>query len=114
MPADRLINVLVSATGTRSMNGRYIPGETTSLRTWCFKHDLSLEDVHESGGSRDVTNRRWRIRYDSRVYSTPTSLMDVLDGGLYFNVQNIAEVTDGRGNQVFRRRWIDIEGTHST
>ena len=115
MPADRLITVMVSATGTRGGSGRYIDGETTALRVWVYKHDLSLEDIVEAGGSRDTVNRRWRVRYDSRIYTTPTSRMDVDDGGAHFNITHMNEITDqGRGRQPLRRRFIDLSGVHST
>ena len=26
---------------------RYIPGELTTIRAWVYKHDLTLEDIHE-------------------------------------------------------------------
>ena len=111
MPADRLINVEVSATGTRTMNGRYVPGDVTVIRTWTTKHDLSLEDLVESGGSRDVITRRWRVRFDSRIYTTPTSHMDVEDG-VHFSITHMNEITDqGRNNQTLRRRWIDLTGS---
>ena len=115
MPADRLVNIEVSATGTRGNDGRYIPGELTTIRAWVYKHDLTLEDIHEGGGSRDVVNRRWRVRYDSRIYTTPTSRMDVDDGGAHFNITHMNEITDqGRGRQPLRRRFIDLSGVHST
>ena len=114
MPADRLINVEVSATGTRAMNGRYIPGELTTLRVWTTKHDLSLVDLVEQGGNRDVVTRSWRVRFDSRIYSTPTSHMDV-DGGVHFSITHMNEITDqGANRQALRRRWIDLTGVHST
>ena len=94
MPADRIIKVEVATVGMRDQHGRYVPGATTTIRTWCFKHDLSLEDIVEAGGNRDATNRRWRVRFDSRIYGTATSLIKVVDGGVDFSIESMNEITD--------------------
>ena len=115
MPADRQIIVKVESPGHRAHGGVWVPGTKTSIRTWAYKHDLSLTELVETEGTRDAANRRWRVRYDSRIYNSPTSMLEVADGALTFKVTHINEITDQGGNrQPLRRRFIDISGVHST
>ena len=60
----------------------------------------------------DTTRRDWRLRWDSRIAEIPVSRLAVVDGGLTFNVLNVVEVTGRRGE--LRRRFLDIQGVHST
>ena len=71
MPADRRITVNVQAEGTRNQHNEYVPGPVTPLAVWASKYDLRLIDVEEAGGVRSEVTRRWRIRYDPRIYDTP-------------------------------------------
>ena len=71
MPADRLIDVLISATGDRDDRGEYIPGEVTTIRVWATKFDRSQEDIASEAGDREETRRDWRIRWDKRIADTP-------------------------------------------
>ena len=100
MPADRLITVNVIAEGQRNQYGEYVPGATTAFRTWATRQDLSQEDKEQEGGIRDETRRDWRIRWDSRIAVTPVSRLEVVDGGLTFNVLNLLEVTGRPGGDV--------------
>ena len=114
MPADRLITVNVDTGGTRNEHGEYTPGYT-SYRTWASKYDLTLEDVTDQAGTRDVITRRWRCRFDSRIYDGQLALMQVVDEGRTFNVTQVREVTrQGRGRADLRRRYLDVTGASST
>ena len=114
MPADRRIIVHVEQPGHRNDFGEYVNGPITPLAVWATKDDRTLEDILETGGDRQSVTRKWRVRYDKRIYDSLVSLLEVEDGGLTFNVESIVEVTDqGVGRQRLRRRWIDIEGVHT-
>ena len=67
----------------------------------------------ERQGTRDETSRDWRIRWDSRIALSPTTLLKVEDGGETFTITNMVEVTQqGRGEQDLRRRFLDLQGIH--
>ena len=112
MPADRLITVTVTSEGMRNEHGEYVDGVVTAIRTWATRSDKSQEDKEQEGGALDVTRRNWRIRWLSGIADKPVSMVAVTDDGLAFNVLNVVEVTGRRGE--LRRRWLDIEGVHST
>ena len=115
MPADRLINVNLSATGARDDHGEYIPGDVTTIRTWASKRDRSQEDINAEGGERMETRRDWRIRWDSRIAVHSVALMEVVDDkGWHWNMLNMVEVTRQRGAQDLRRRYLDIQAVFST
>ena len=111
MPADRLITVNVMAEGMRNEHGEFVDGAVTAVRTWATRFDKSQEDKEQEGGQLDTTRRDWRIRWDSRIANTPASRLEVVDG-VTFNVLNMVEVTGRRGE--LRRRFLDIQGVHST
>ena len=112
MPADRLITVNLMAEGMRNEHGEYVDGVVTAIRTWATRSDKSQEDKEQEGGALDTTRRDWRIRWDSRIANTPASRLEVVDGLETFNVLNMVEVTGRRGE--LRRRFLDIQGVHST
>ena len=45
----------------------------------------------ERSGTRDETARDWRIRWDSRITNSPTSLLKVEDGGETFTITNMVD-----------------------
>ena len=111
MPADRLIVVNVEAAGMNNEMGEYVPGPVTPIRAWATKEDIGLRDILESGGNRQEVQRTWKIRYDPRIYGSPTALLSVQDDGRLFNVQSVAEVTRQRGGLAeLRRRFLTITG----
>ena len=113
MPADRIITVNVQAEPKRNQYGETVPGPVTPLRVWASKEDIGLRDILETGGDRQEVQRRWTVRYDQRIYSSPTALLSVLDGGTTFNVQSVNEVTRQRaGLADLRKRFITITGVY--
>ena len=115
MPADRRITINVSAEGHRDPeHGEFVPGTVTALGVWASRRDKSLTDIATEGGTRGQGRRTWRIRWDSRIASSPTSLLTVEDGALTFTISNMVEVTAQRGSPDLRRRYIDLEGLHET
>ena len=115
MPADRRIIVNVNTEGSRDEHGEYVPGAVTALGVWASRRDVSQERKLERGGIRDETSRDWRIRWDSRIANSPTSLLKVEDGAESFTISNIVEVTQQRrGEGDLRRRFLDLTGIRST
>ena len=116
MPADRRITINVSAEGTRNeQHGEYVPGAITPIGAWASRRDQSLTDIATEGGTRGQGRRTWRIRWDSRIARSPTSLLTVEDGALTFTISNMVEVTQQRrGGPDLRRRFLDLEGLHET
>ena len=113
MPADRRITINVSEEGTRNEHGEFVPGEVTPIAAWARRRDVGQERKIERQGTRDETSRDWRVRWDSRIASIPTSRLKVEDGGETFTVINMVEVTEQRGGAPdLRRRWIDLQGIH--
>ena len=113
MPADRRITINVSEEGTRNDQGEFVPGVITPIGAWASRRDVSQERKLERQGTRDETSRDWRVRWDSRIASSPTSLLKVEDGGETFTITNMVEVTrQGRGEQDLRRRFLDLQGIH--
>ena len=115
MPADRRITINVSSEGTRppELQGEYVPGTVTAIGAWATRRDVSQELKVLSGGTRDETRRDWRIRWDSRIASTPVGRLTVDDGGETFTITNMIEITAQRRAPDLRRRWIDLQGIHS-
>lgn len=126
MPADRRITVHVEQLGRRadqsdvdaglaSEVADYIPGPSLDLPVWATRDDQSLEDVEFQGGVYATVTRRWRIRWDSRVYDSVLAQMTITEGGRVFNALSITEVTDqGATRPRSRRRWIDLTGVFTT
>ena len=115
MPADRRIIVNVMAEGTRppELQGEHVPGAVTALGVWATRRDVGQERKLERQGTRDETSRDWRIRWNSRIASSPTSLLEVEDGGETFTIVNMVEVTEQRGGAPdLRRRFLDLQGVH--
>ena len=115
MPADRRITVNVMAEGTRppELQGEYVPGEVTPIAAWARRRDISEERKLERGGTRSETTRDWRIRWNSRIALSPTSLLKVEDGAETFTIINMVEVTEQRGGAPdLRRRFLDLQGVH--
>ena len=83
MPADRRITINVMAEGTRlpELQGEYVPGEVTPIAAWARRRDMSEERRFDRGGTRSETTRDWRVRWDSRIASTPVARLKVEDGG---------------------------------
>ena len=116
MPADRRITINVSAEGTRNeQHGEYVPGAITPIGAWASRRDQSLTDIATEGGTRDQGRRTWRVRWDARIANSPTRLLNVEDGPDTFTISNMVEVThQRRGEPDLRRRFLDLEGLHST
>ena len=115
MPFDRQITVNVEAEGVFNEHNEYIPGPVTPLAVWAEKYDLRLVDIEEAGGTRSEVTRRWRIRYDSRIYDTPIARLEVLDGVQTFNITQTREITaQGRDRPVLRRRFMELTGIFTT
>ena len=113
MPAGRRIIVNVSTEGHRNEHGELVPGAITALGVWASRRDIDQELKIERGGTRDQTTRDWRIRWDSRIALSPTTLLKVEDGGETFTVTNMVEVTQQRGGAPdLRRRFLDLQGIH--
>ena len=113
MPADRLITVTLTTEGMRNEFGVYVPGVVTAYRMWATRMDKSQEDIEQEGGLSDSTRRDWRVRWFPLLSSTPASRVSVIDDGVTFDAINKVEVT-GRPGQSVRRRFIDIQGIHTT
>ena len=117
MPADRRIIVTVSLPGYRdpALQGEYVPGAVTALKVWASRRDVDQELKIERRGTRDETSRDWRIRWDSRIANSPTSLLKVEDGAETFTITNMVEVTAQRGGAPdLRRRFLDLQGIRSS
>ena len=114
MPADRRITINVSEEGHRDEHGDYIPGAVTAIGAWASRRDVGQERKLERGGTRDETSRDWRVRWDSRIASTPTSRLKVEDGGETFTIRNMVEVTEQRRAPDLRRRFLDLQGIHGS
>ena len=115
MPADRRIIVQVMGEGFRdpALQGEYVPGEVTPIAAWASRRDVSQELKVEREGTRGETSRDWRVRWDSRIASTPTARLKVVEGTETFQVINKVEVTEQRGGAPdLRRRWIDLSGRY--
>ena len=117
MPADRRITVNLSAEGTRNQQGEYVPGAVTPIEMWATRRDVGQELKIERQGTRDETSRDWRIRWDSRIASSPTSLLKVEDGGGGIRGRLSPSPTwlksrSNGGGQDIRRRFIDLQGIH--
>ena len=113
MPADRRITINVSEEGTRNEHGEFVPGAITPIGAWASRRDVGQERKLERRGTRDETSRDWRIRWNSRIASSPTTLLKVEDGGETFTIINMVEVTAQRGGAPdLRRRFLDLQGIH--
>ena len=114
MPADRRIIVNVSEPGYRdpALQGEFVPGAVVALGVWASRRDQSQELKVLSGGTRDETSRDWRVRWDSRIASSPVARLKVEDGAETFQVVNMVEVTRQRGAPDLRRRFLDLQGIH--
>ena len=113
MPADRRITINVSAEGARNDQGEFVPGAVTAIGAWASRRDVSQERKIERQGTRQETSRDWRVRWDSRIANSPTTLLKVEDGAETFTVINMVEVTEQRrGAPDIRRRFLDLQGIH--
>ena len=114
MPADRRITINVTSEGYRNEFGEFVEGTVTPLEVWASRRDKSLTDIATEGGTRDQGRRTWRIRWDSRIASSTTANLGVVDGAETFTISNMVEVTAQRGEPDLRRRFLDLEGLHET
>ena len=89
-----------------------MPGEFVDYPMWASRRDVSQERKVERQGTRDETSRDWRVRWDSRIANSPTSLLKVVDGGETFLITNMVEVTRQRGGPDLRRKFLDLQGIH--
>ena len=113
MPADRRITIDVSEPGYRDEHGELIPGAVLTIEAWATRMDVSQERKVERGGTREETSRDWRIRWDRRIATSPTTLLHVVDEHLVFTVHNMVEVTAQRGGVNLRRKFLDLQGVRS-
>ena len=114
MPADRRITVHVEQPGDRNEFGEYQAGPSLDLLKWATRDDLSLSDVESQGGTYASITRRWRIRWDSRIYHSVLSEMTITEDTLLFNALSITEITDqGASRPRSRRRWLDLTGVYT-
>ena len=83
MPADRRIIVKVQGEGFRDpdLQGEYIEAVVTDYPMWASRRDVSQELKIQREGTRDETSRDWRVRWNSRIASTPLARLKVEDGG---------------------------------
>ena len=114
MPADRRIIVQLQTEGYRDpdLQGELVPGAVTTIGVWATRRDVGQELKTERQGTRDETSRDWRIRWNSRIALSPTSLLKVEDGGETFTITNMVEVTEQRGGPDLRRKFLDLQGVH--
>ena len=63
------------------------------LNVWATIRDENLEHVIELGRMSRETVRRWRVRWDDRIYDHPLVLLKVVDRGDTFGILNVAEVS---------------------
>ena len=113
MPVDRIITVRLTSEGMRNEFGEFVPGAAVDHRVWASRFDASLTDLAESGGSRDETQRDWRIRYRADVAAiSDLTKLEIIDDEVTFNVLNMIEETGRDGNT--RRRWLRITGVQSS
>ena len=82
-----------------------------TLPLWATRMDGDVADTEEEGGSRDETRRDYRIRWRADIAGAFVGEVSVQDGALTFNVLRVREETD-RGRT--RKRWLTIQGVHST
>ena len=112
MPVDRIITITITREGMRNEFGEFVPGAATDHTVWASRFDASLTDLAESGGSRDETQRDWRIRYRADVAAiSDLTKLEIIDDEVTFNVLNMIEETGRDGNT--RRRWLRISGVYS-
>ena len=106
----------MSTEGTRppELQGEYVPGTITAIGVWASRRDVSQELKIQREGTRDETSRDWRIRWDSRIANSPTTLLKVEDGGETFTVINLVEITEQRGGANLRRKFLDLQGVRGT
>ena len=110
MPLDRRVTVNLTAT-TFNDEGEPITTVTASLPLWATRTDGDVADTEEEGGSRDETRRDYRIRWRADIAGAFVSEVSVQDGALTFNALRVREETDSGRT---RKRWLTIQGVHST
>ena len=114
MPLDRRITVHTEQMGSRNDHGEYVSGDILDLGVWASKDDLTLEDITDISGVYTSITRRWRIRWDSRIYTSVLAQTKVMDDGLEFDGLSIVEVSDRGANRPrSRRRWLDLTAIHT-
>ena len=104
----------MSTEGSRNEHGEFVPGTMTPIGVWASRRDVSQERKIERQGTRTETLRDWRVRWDSRIANSPTTLLKVDDGAETFTIINMVEVTEQRSGQDLRRRFLDLQGLHGT
>ena len=84
--------------------------ERTPIRVWARIFDLDREAQATEGVIRDSGRRDWEIRWLDQIASEPASALEIVDGGVIWNVLSFFELTrDGRRPDL-RRRKLRIEG----
>ena len=106
---DRRITVSFESQGDYNDFGEFVQGVTTAIDVWAKRMDKSLMDIEEEGGTRNEANRKWWVRWRADFAAVPASRLSVIEDGVTFNVQNIIEP-----ERTERRRFLEIEGVHST
>ena len=109
MPLDRRVTVILTATTLDDEGDEQ--SSTVSLPLWATRTDGDVADTEEEGGSRDETRRDYRIRWRADIAGAFVSEVSVQDGALTFNALRVREETDSGRT---RKRWLTIQGVHST
>ena len=103
MGLDRRISVN-EISSKRDEHGNAVRTVAASYPIWAERMDKSLVDIESEGGSRDVINRGWRIRWITEIALLPASSLEIIDQrNQRFNVLNIVEV-----ERAGRRRYLEI------
>ena len=80
---------------------------TTDYPSWASRIDASFIDAETEGGTRNNATRTYIVRYRDEIAGALVSDLEVVEGVLVLNVQNVIEATE-RGE---RRRFLRIEAT---
>ena len=108
MPTDRRITIRLEPTSLDEDDDDVV------LNVWATIRDENLERVIELGRMSRETVRRWRVRWDDRIYDHPLVLLKVVDRGDTFGILNVAEVSrQGRNEPGLRRRFMDLQGVYA-
>ena len=103
---DRRIIVRVVVHG-RNHFGEAVVLSTTDYPQWSRRRDAGSEDIEEEGGARVQHRVEHEIRYNRALALGGPIGVSVLDDGILYNTETIAE-----GDE--RRRFVTITGVATT
>ena len=112
MPADRLVTLRISATGTRNEFGEFVPGEVSEFPgVWATVLDAGSSDLETGGGVQVVQRKEFTIRWRADVLEAGPSRLDVVDEyDRLFLTEELTENTDPNN----RRRFVTVVGVATT